>query len=96
MNEVTPYFEYVIIEPLEKTKIILSEGSKLETYGKVVATGPDVSQTKVGDYVAFELWDVKDCSINGKKLYSVQESRLILKIPVSWVVAPSVPDSVTA
>jgi len=90
MNDVKPYFEYVLLEPVEKKQILVSDTSKLETYGKVVAVGPEVTNTAVGDYVAFELWDVKDCSINDKKLYTVQESRLILKIPVSWVVAPQV------
>lgn len=89
MDNALPYFEYVLIEPVEKKQIIIAEKAKLETFGKVVAIGPDVSSnTNIGDYVAFEMWDVKDCSINEKKLYLVQESRLILKIPMSWVVAP--------
>lgn len=90
MDNVTPYFEYVIVEPVQKKQVLVSESGKLETFGKVVAVGPDATSTKVGDYVAFEMWDVKDCSINEKKLYSVQESRLILKIPVSWVIPAQV------
>lgn len=90
MDNATPYFEYVLVEPVMKEDIVLADTGKLETFGKVVAVGPEVTNTKIGDYVAFELWDIKDCSINAKKLYSVQESRLILKIPVSWVVAPQV------
>lgn len=90
MDNATPYFEYVLIEPVEKKQILVSDNSKLETYGKVVAIGKEVTETNIGDYVAFELWDVKDCSVNDKKLYSVQESKLILKIPMHWVVAPQV------
>lgn len=86
-EEVIPYFEYVLIEPVEKKQILVAENAKLETYGKVVAIGPEVTHTKVGDYVAFELWDVKDCSLNAKKLYTVKESQLILKIPMSLVLA---------
>lgn len=86
-SDVIPYFEYVVVEPIEKKQILVADNAKLETFGKVVAIGPEVSTTKVGEYVAFELWDVKDCSINDKKLYTVQESRLILKVPMSWVVA---------
>lgn len=85
MDNVTPYFEYVLIEPVEKKQILVADNAKLETYGKVVAIGKEVTETQVGDYVAFELWDVKDCSVNDKKLYTVKESMLILKIPSSWV-----------
>ncbi len=86
MNEITPYFTYVLVEPVEKKQVLVSDTARLETYAKVVAIGPDVTQTKVGDYVAFEMWDVKDCSINGTKLYTVAEERLILKVPVQIAV----------
>lgn len=94
MNDVVPYFEYVLVEPVAKKQVLVKDTDRLETYGKVVAIGKDVTDTKIGEYVAFELWDVKDCSINGKKLYSVSEARLILKIPVSYIeLAPSVQDN---
>lgn len=95
MEQPTPYQDYLLIEPVEKKQVLVAETGKLETFGKVINKGKGVVETKIGDYVAFELWDVKDCSINGKKLYAVPESRLILKIPMSWVVASSVSDNKT-
>ncbi len=85
ISQAQPYFEYVLIEPIEKKQVLVADTAKLETFGKVVSVGPEVQHTKVGDYVAFELWDVKDCSVNDKKLYTVQESRLIIKLPSTWI-----------
>lgn len=79
------YFDNCVIEPVEKKQILVTDNGRLETYGKVVVVGPDVKHTHVGDYIAFELWDVRDCSLNDKKLYVVSEQRFILKIPVSAI-----------
>ncbi len=88
MNNGTPYFDYVLIEPVEVKQVLISDTKKIETFGKVLSVGKDVRDTKVGDVVAFEMWDVKDCSINEKKLYLVQESRLIFKFDLSVGLVP--------
>lgn len=79
-SNIVPYSDYMLIEPVEKTQVLVSDTGSLQTFGKVVAIGKEVSETKVGDHVAFELWDLKDFSINDKKNYFVKESEVICKL----------------
>lgn len=58
MNELPiPYGDKILIEPVEDVGIV---GKTLNWYGKVLAIGPEVISVKVGEYVAFEKWDMRE------------------------------------
>lgn len=90
-----PYGDFLYIEPLENKQVL---GNALKTIGKVLAKGPDcrhyvpqegpvVDFTKVGDYVAFELWDKPEFTLkDGKTCHFVREKDLICRLPESWAV----------
>lgn len=84
MNDLPiPYGDYLFIEPIEDVGAI---SRTLNEYAKVLAIGPDVKDTKVGDYVAFEKWDKpsflkKDESV----AHFLRESEAICKLPESWI-----------
>ena len=82
-----PYADEVCVEPVVKKKILVADTANFQTYGKVLAVGPDCKSTKVGDYVAFEIWDNRPVPINDKNYHFISEAKLFCKIPMSWVVA---------
>lgn len=88
-NNIIPYEDYLCVQPVAKKQVLVSDSGNLQTFGKVLSTGEEVKHTKVGDYVAFELWDLKDFSINEEKYYFVKECEVICKVilPEAGVVA---------
>ena len=78
--EIKPYTDYLFIEPEEKKQILVAETGNLQTVGKVIAVSPEVIDTKIGDVVVFEIWDLKDFGYNEKKYYCVAENKAICKI----------------
>ncbi len=82
-NKLIPYSDYLCLEPVERKQVLVAETGNLQTFGKVIAVGKEVVDTVVGDYVAFELWDLRDFTVNDKKYYFVKEQEAICKIPVS-------------
>lgn len=48
--------------------------------GTYTTHGTDI---QIGDYVAFELWDVKDISTNEKKYYLIRAEEIICKVRMS-------------
>lgn len=84
-----PYFDELLIEIVERNSVLLgSEGNKF-TIGKVVAKGWDVQHTEIDEYVAFELWDLKESPIpiNDSKAFFVPEAKIICQLDVSLILA---------
>lgn len=77
---IVPYGEYLAIEPVTREQVLVSDSGNLQTFGKVTAIGKDVTDTNIGDYVAFELWDLRSFDIEESKYYFVKESEIICKI----------------
>lgn len=79
-----PYGDYLYVNPVEKKSALGSVS--LQTIGQILAIGETASKTKVGEYVAFELWDKPEFqTLNGKTCHFVRESDVICKVPESWV-----------
>lgn len=80
--------DFLYIEPIESKQIV---GNALKTIGKVLAIGEDLKIQakpfiKVGDYVAFELWDKPEFQLkDGKMAHFVREKDVICKVPESWL-----------
>ena len=92
MNE-TPIVrgDYICLEPVEVKQILVDEErGHLEAYGKVIAIGPKVVDTKIGDIVGFEEWDIKFFNYNGKKYLFIHEWEYVCQIPVSAILSSSV------
>lgn len=87
MNEefLIPYTNELCIEPVKKEQLIVTDTGNLQTYGKVLATGDEVLKTKVGDYIAFEVWDDRTVDIHDKRYHFVKEDKAICKIPLSFI-----------
>lgn len=84
MNDLPlPYGDYLFIEPVVDAGVLTNT---LNHYAKVLAIGPDVKSTAIGDYVAFEKWDKPEFPLkDGRVCHFLKESEAICKLPVSWV-----------
>ena len=81
-----PFTDYIYLKPVKKQKILVNEQSTLYTFGEVLAIGDEVKHTKVGEYVAFELWDKPEFELlNGEVCHFVREKDAVCKLPESWV-----------
>jgi len=75
-----PYTDYLYIKPCERKQILVSDTGRLETYGEVLAIGDEVRNTKVGDFVAFELWDKAEFQVGEETYHFVKEKDAICKL----------------
>lgn len=62
--KLTPFYDKILVEPLEETSIIQNAGGHAyKNAGKVVAIGDDVKFAKVGDilfYTPHARWDTSE------------------------------------
>lgn len=84
-NEIPmPYGDYLYVQPVEKQLIV--GGTRLQTYGTVLAKGKDALNTELGDIVAFELQDKPEfISADGKTYNFVREKDCMTKLPKSFL-----------
>lgn len=79
-SKVKPYSDFLYIEPMEKSSIIVSSQRRLQTFGKVLEIGNQVTETKIGDIVAFELWDKPEFEMNDVTYHFIREKDVICKL----------------
>lgn len=73
-NNIKPFGRNLLIEPVEKKQVLVSDQGSLCEYGKVIAKGKDVLDIEVGDMVGFLVWGINSLEIDGKKHYLVLET----------------------
>lgn len=79
-----PYSDYLYVIPVEKQLVV--GGKTLQTYGTVLAKGPNANQTELNDIVAFELQDKPEfISAEGKIYNFVREKDCMTKLPTSFL-----------
>ena len=79
-----PYQDYLYISLVEKQLIV--GGTRLQTYGTVLAKGKDALNTELGDIVAFELQDKPEfISAEGTTYHFVREKDCMTKLPKSFL-----------
>lgn len=85
---VEPYTDYLYIKPVEKKQTLVTQRRSLFEVGEVVVVGPEAKNTKVGDYVAYEHWDMPDIEGMDGNLYCfIREKDAICKLVVQKQVA---------
>lgn len=84
MNELPiPYGDYLYLEPVEEAGVL---SKTLNSYAKVLAIGPDVKSTTVGEYVAYEKWDKPEFLDKNEKVHHfLREREAICRLPASWI-----------
>lgn len=78
-----PYGDYLYLEPIMDKGVLQKT---LNSYAKVLAIGPDVKDTQIGDYVAYEKWDKPEfLDKEGNHHHFLREREAICRLPASWI-----------
>lgn len=81
MNKIEPYTDYLYIKPQEKDSDVFKQRKTLFEVAEVLAVGPEVKHTSIGDMVAYEHWDMPDVlGIDGKTYCFLRERDAICKM----------------
>lgn len=72
--KITPFGKNILIEPLQRKQVLLSDQGALCEYGKVVAIGDEVTKIKEGDLVGFLVWGVQKLEVEDKFYYFIPET----------------------
>lgn len=78
MDTIKPFGNNILVEPVEKKQVLVSDQSPLCEYGKVISIGSDVEHIKVGDTIGFTVWGINKLEINDKKYYFIAEDARFL------------------
>lgn len=74
MPKIKPFGKNILIEPVARNQVLVSDQGALCEYGNVVAVGDEVTKIKVGDKVGFLVWGVSKLEIQEKAYYFLNES----------------------
>ena len=71
--KIEPYGKNILVVPVKKERILVSESDQLNAYGEVTGIGEDVKSIKVGDIIAFTKWGIREVEVDGEKHFFVPE-----------------------
>lgn len=71
---IKPFGNRILVKPVEKKQVLVSDDGTLNEYGEVISIGPEVKVIKVGDRVGFSVFGVEKLVIEEEKFYFIQES----------------------
>ena len=79
MNTIIPFGKNILVKPIQKKQVLISDVGTLCEYGEVIAVGDEVSKIKEGDIIGYTVWGINsfvidDGTANGSKHYFVPES----------------------
>lgn len=77
-NKIQPFGNQILVEPIEKKQILVTNQKSLCEYGTVIAIGDEVNKIKVGDTVGYTIWGINSLEIDGKKHYFLPEDQQFL------------------
>lgn len=74
MSKIIPFGDYLLIEPIEKEQVLVSDEEIFCTYGKVIGLGEKANEKLLGKTVGYEIWGVKSIEIGARKHYLISQS----------------------
>ena len=69
-----PFGDYLLIQPVEKEQVLVSDQEILCTYGKCIAVGNKADKDLLGKTLGYEVWGVKTIEIGKKKHYLISQN----------------------
>lgn len=64
----------MLVKPVEKKQILISDSKSLCEYGEVIEVGSEVKEIKVGDTIGYLVWGINSLEIDDQKHYFVPET----------------------
>lgn len=73
MTKIKPFGNNILVKPIEKKQILVSDNRTLCEYGEVLGVGSEVKEVKEGDKIGFVIWGLNSLEVDGQKHYFVRE-----------------------
>lgn len=71
---IIPFGDQILVKPIEKQQVLVSDDGTLSEYGEVIAIGDKCTTIKVGDKVGFSVFGVEKLVIDEQKHYFIREN----------------------
>lgn len=71
---ITPFGNQILVKPIEKQQVLVSDDGTLSEYGVVEAVGSEVQEIKIGDKIGFSVFGIEKLIIDEQKYYFIRES----------------------
>lgn len=71
---IKPFGAQILVKPVEKQQVLVSDDGVLNEYGEVIAVGSDVKTIKIGDKIGFSVFGVEKLMFDEQKFYFIKES----------------------
>lgn len=71
---IKPFADYILVKPVEKAQVLVSDEGTLSEYGDVIAVGERVCKIKVGDRIGFSVFGVEKLIVDEQKYYFIREN----------------------
>lgn len=70
---IQPFHRRILVKPVEKQQVLISDDGTLNEYGEVIAIGELVQTIKVGDKIGFSVFGIEKLIIDEQKFYFLLE-----------------------
>lgn len=74
MFNIKPFGDRILVKPIVRQQVLVSDDGNLNEYGEVIAIGDEVKTIKVGDKIGFSVFGIEKLVIEEEKFYFIQES----------------------
>lgn len=76
--KIAPFGKRILVRPVVKEQVLVSDDGTLNEYGEVIAIGPAVQYIKIGDKIGFSVFGVEKLVIGEEKHYLILEDEEFL------------------
>ncbi len=70
---IQPFGKNILIKPIVKKQVLVSQEELLTDTGEVIAVGDKVKDIKVGDTIAYLFWGTNSVDIGNEKFWLIPE-----------------------
>lgn len=70
---IKPFGNRILVRPVERNQVLVSDDGTLNEYGEVLAVGDKVFQIKIGEKIGFSVFGVEKLVIDEEKYYFITE-----------------------
>lgn len=68
-----PFGNYILIKPVQRKQVLVSDSGMFCEYGEVLAIGEDCKKVNIGDILGFLVWGVQKLEVEGETHYFIPE-----------------------
>lgn len=70
---IQPFGRQILVKPVEKQQVLVSDDGTLSEYGEVIAIGKEVKTIQVGEKIGFSVFGIEKLIVDEQKFYFIKE-----------------------